>query len=74
MNIPPDRRGRPVPKHPFRDSAIFYALLALVIVAVSLFTGGGLARGLVAAVGFFGFATAWSWWRFRARSGERGGR
>ena len=70
----PERAERPLPKHPFRDSAIFYAVLALVIVVVSVFTGGGLARGLVAAVGFFVFATAWSWWRFRARIQERGGR
>jgi hypothetical protein len=61
-------RERPLPRHPFRDSAILYAILAGVIILVSAFTGGGVTRGVVAAIGFFVFATGWSWWRFRARS------
>jgi membrane protein implicated in regulation of membrane protease activity len=66
------RRGeQSVPRHPFRDSAIFYAILAIVIVAVSTLTGGGLAKGLVIAVAFFVAATGWSWWRFRERLEHR---
>lgn len=46
---------------------IFYATLAGIIVLVAFLTGGGLGRALGVAVGFFLVATAWSWWRFRAR-------
>jgi hypothetical protein len=68
---PPER----IPRHPFRDSAILYAVLAVIIVVVSVVTGGGLAKGFVIAVAFFVAATGWSWWRFRERiaqdQGER---
>ena len=56
-----------VPDHPFRDSAILYAVLAGVIVVMTAITGGGLARGVVVAIGFFVVATGWTWWRFRQR-------
>ena len=57
----------PVPKHPYRDSAIFYAVLALVVVGLALLTGGGVMRAIVIAVAFFVLATAWSWYRWRER-------
>jgi len=61
-------------RHPFRDTVILYAVLAIVIVIVAAFTNGDLARALVGAAGFFVVATAWSWWRFRRRAEqERGG-
>jgi hypothetical protein len=60
-----------IPDHPYRDSAILYAVLAGVIVAFTAFTGGGLGRGVVVAVAFFVLATGWSWWRFRQRLQER---
>jgi hypothetical protein len=72
MKVPGDRT-RPLPKHPFRDSAIFYAVLSLVIVLVAVFTGGGLVRGLLIAAAFFAAATGWSWWRFRDRLEQQGG-
>jgi hypothetical protein len=51
-----------------------YGILAFVIVLVATFTGGGLAKGLVGAAGFFVAATGWSWWRLRGRvEHERGG-
>jgi membrane protein implicated in regulation of membrane protease activity len=68
------RRPRPplvkelaLPKRPFRDSAIFNAVLALIVVGVAWFTGGELPRAVIIALAFFVLATAWSWWRFRAR-------
>jgi asparagine N-glycosylation enzyme membrane subunit Stt3 len=67
-----DRKA--VPRHPFRNSAIFYAVLAVVIVAVSAITGGGLARGIVIALAFFVISTGWAWWRFRRRLDEQGER
>jgi hypothetical protein len=65
------RAERPLPRHPFRDSAVFYGLLAVVILAVSIITGGGVGKGLAIAAGFFVAATAWSWWRFRERLEQR---
>jgi nicotinamide riboside transporter PnuC len=66
-------RGRPLPQHPYRDSAVLYAILAIIIVVASLLTGGGL-RGLLVAIAFFIAATGWSWWRFHARLERHRGR
>jgi nicotinamide riboside transporter PnuC len=60
---PPQQR----PKRPYRDSAILYAVLAVVIVVVAVLTGGGLARAIGFALAFFLLATGWSWWRWRTR-------
>jgi Flp pilus assembly protein TadB len=59
--------------HPFRDSAIIYACLAIVIVVVATLTGGGFAKALGIAAAFFVGATAWSWWRVRRRLQEEPG-
>jgi hypothetical protein len=56
-----------LPKRPFRDSAILYGALSIVIVVVTALTGGDVAKGAVIAVLFFFAATSWSWWRFRER-------
>jgi membrane protein implicated in regulation of membrane protease activity len=75
VRLPYDPGAKPLPRRPFRDSAIFYGVLAVIIVVVSAATGGGVARGVVAAVLFFLLALAWSWWRFRERlEREREGR
>ena len=71
------RRGPPappLPKRPYRDSVIFYAVLSALVVVVALLTGGGLLRAAVYAVVFFVVATAWSWWRFRDRLRQEEGR
>ena len=60
----------PLPKRPYRDSIIFYAVLSALIVLVTYLTAGDLVRGLVFAAGFFVIATAWSWWKFRTRLAE----
>jgi hypothetical protein len=65
----PERR---VSKHPFRDSAILYAVLGAIIFAVSGFSGRGFAWGAGVGAAFFVVATGWSWWRFRQR--EEAGR
>jgi Flp pilus assembly protein TadB len=64
-------RDETLPKRPFRDSAIFNAVLALIVVGVAWFTGGELLRALLIALVFFVLATAWSWWRFRTRIDAR---
>ncbi len=58
---------RPVPKRPYRDSALFYAVLAGIVVLVGLLTGADVVRTVSFAVGAFVLATAWSWWRWRER-------
>lgn len=61
----------PIPKHPYRDSAVVYGVMAGVLVVVAALTGGDVARAAIVAVAFFAVATAWSWWRFRARTREQ---
>ena len=63
-------RGRelpPIPKRPYRDTAILHAVLALLICGLALLTGGDLGTAAVVAAGYFFVATAWSWWRFAHR-------
>jgi Flp pilus assembly protein TadB len=71
-----DRRARErrIPKRPYRDSAILYGALAVVIVVVAVATGGSLVRAALSAVAFFALATAWSWHRWRTRPGNEGRR
>jgi membrane protein DedA with SNARE-associated domain len=70
----------PLPKRPFRDSAIFYGVLAVLFVLVVWATGGAVLPrwddeqreigGLLIAIVFFLVATAYSWWRFKQRIEE----
>jgi membrane protein DedA with SNARE-associated domain len=67
----------PLPKRPFRDTAIFYGALSVIFVLVVWATGGAVLPrwdedrreigGLAIAILFFLIATAYSWWRFRER-------
>ena len=70
LRLPYDPGPKPLPKRPYRDSAVLYGALAAVVVIIGLATGGDVVRVLVVAVVFFLFATAWSWWRFREKLGE----
>ena len=83
MSRRPTREPRPIPRHPYRDSAILYAVLAIVLVVVTAATGGSLLPGepdkggvlgaidrlgaLSVAAIFFLLATGFSWWRWRER-------
>ena len=70
----------PLPKRPFRDSAIFYGVLSILFVLVVWATGGAVLPrwddeqreigGLPIAIMFFLVATGYSWWRFRRRVEE----
>jgi membrane protein DedA with SNARE-associated domain len=75
------RRARlPLPKRPFRDSAIFYGVLSVLFVLVVWATGGAVlprwddqqrkVGGLLIAMLVFVVATGYSWWRFRQRIEE----
>jgi uncharacterized membrane protein YdbT with pleckstrin-like domain len=61
--------GRPVPKHPYRDTAILYGVLAALIVVIAYATGGDIVNAVVTALLVFIVATLWSWrtWRNRLR-------
>jgi hypothetical protein len=61
------REQPPLPRHPYRDSALLHAVFALVIVVVALLTDGSIVTALLVACGYFGVATAWSWVRFSQR-------
>jgi hypothetical protein len=71
---------RPLPKRPFRDSAIFYGVLSVLFVLIVWATGGAVLPrwndeqreigGLLIAILFFIVATAYSWWRFQQRIQE----
>ena len=65
--IPSKRRSR----RPYRDSAIIYAGMAVVLFAVVVATGGSAVRGVVAAAAVFVAATLYSWWRWRMRLRNR---
>ena len=65
-----DGTPRTVPKHPYRDSAIIYALLAGIVVGVTALTGGNMRTALIIAPLLFVTATGYSWWRWRQRQRE----
>ena len=65
---PRARRERiPLPRHPYRDGAIFHGALATLLVVVAWLTGGGVGKALVVGALYFLVATTWTWWRFRQR-------
>ncbi len=70
MNVPKE----PLPKRPFRDSAIVYGALAGVVLGFGVITGNHLVESVVIAVVFFVLATGYSWWRFRQRLVREGRR
>jgi len=57
----------PLPKRPFRDSAVFHAVLSILFVIIVFATGGNLLVGIAVAGGYFLVATGYAWWRFRQR-------
>ena len=61
-----------MPQRAFRDTAIFYAVLACVVVGFGVLTGNDLTQTIVIAVIFFVIATGYSWWRFRQRLAREG--
>ena len=65
------RDDRPIPAHPYRDTAIVYGVMAVAVVVVARLTGGDVTRATLVAVVFFVVATAWTSWKFRTRIRER---
>ena len=69
-----DTPKRPVPKHPIRDSALVYLLMAAVIVVISVATGGSVGRAVVVAALFYVAAMAWAVVRWRQKLRDEEGR
>ncbi|MSO57640.1 MAG: hypothetical protein EXQ77_01200 [Thermoleophilia bacterium] len=69
MSLSPrhEHSARPIPKHPYRDSALLYGSFAVVLVAAGAATGSDLWRTVGIAGAFFVLATGWAWFRFRQR-------
>lgn len=65
------RDERPLPAHPYRDTALVYGIMATVLVLVAALTGGDVVRAILVAAVFFVVATAWTGWKFRTRIKER---
>jgi uncharacterized membrane protein YqjE len=61
----------PPPKHPYRDTLVVYAGLALVIVLVAWVTGGDVRNAVAIAAVFYILASAWSITRWRKRIREQ---
>jgi hypothetical protein len=57
----------PIPKRPFRDSALFYGGVAIVFVVVVGISGGSLMLAIPVALACFVVATGYAWWKFRQR-------
>ena len=58
---------RPIPKRPFRDSALFYGGAAIALVLIVAVTGGDLLFAIPVALVCFVVATGYAWWKFRQR-------
>ncbi len=61
---------RRVPAHPYRDSALVYAVLAGAVVGITAATGGHLRTALIVAPLLFVAATSYSWWGWREKMRE----
>ena len=62
---------RSIPAHPYRDTALVYGVMSVLLVVVAWLTGGDALRAILVAVVFFAVATAWSSWKFRGRIKRR---
>ncbi len=52
---------------PYRDSALAYAALGSLVAIFAYVTGSSLLRSLTGGIAAFALATAYTWWRLRAR-------
>jgi Flp pilus assembly protein TadB len=64
----PRRRGSP---KPYRDSALLYGALGVIVIVIAVLTGGRVLWAIVAAGGAFLIATAWTWRNLRSREAQR---
>jgi membrane protein implicated in regulation of membrane protease activity len=65
------KRGA-IPKRPFRDSAILYGVLAVILFVAGVAVGRGVVNSLIAAIAIFALTTSYAWWRFQRRIDREG--
>lgn len=58
-------------QRPYRDSALLYATLAMIVIVAAVLTGGRVLWAIVAAAGAFLIGTAWTWRGIRSREEQR---
>jgi Flp pilus assembly protein TadB len=63
---PQRRRSR----RPYRDSALAYGGLGVLVIVVAYATGSSFLRAFVGGVAAAVLATGWTWWRLRQRERE----
>jgi Flp pilus assembly protein TadB len=61
---------QPPPKHPYRDTILVYAGLAIIVVLVAWATGGDVGKAALIAGIFFVVASVWNILRWRTRLRE----
>ena len=54
-------------KRQYRDSAILYGALAVLVVVAAVITGGNVVLAVVLAAAAFAVAMGWTVWRIRTR-------
>jgi hypothetical protein len=59
-------------RHPYRDSALVYAVMGTLVILIAVSTGGEVAWAITAGGSAFVLATGWTWWRLREREQRRG--
>ena len=62
---------RPLPKHPYRDTALLYGALASLVVVIAAATGGNVVKAVIWAAAVFVAATVYSWWYWHDRLQKR---
>ncbi len=67
-------RERPIPAHPYRDTAVVYGAMAILLVVITWVTGGDVVRSIIVGAFVFVIATAWTSRTFRERIRQRDAR
>jgi hypothetical protein len=68
---PPERRAAGSGRNPYLQAAAINGVLAVVVVLLSLVTGGSVVRAIVAVAIAWSAGTAYTWWRIRQRAAAR---
>jgi Flp pilus assembly protein TadB len=63
---PQRRRSR----RPYRDAALAYSGLGILVIVIAYATGSSLLRSVLGGVVAAVLATGWTWWRLRQRERE----
>jgi Flp pilus assembly protein TadB len=65
--VNPQRRRT---RRPYRDAALAYSGLGVLVIVIAYATGSSLLRSIVGGVAAAVLAIGWTWWRLRQRERE----